>query len=85
MNRSNPTGMSTRETAPGLSWAKLLEQIEVIAWDIADRYGVDLGTVSWHWFTDRVSALLTAPVTAYAPDGTPLYPTRIQRLAFGKK
>lgn len=85
MSRDNPTGMSTQVETPGLSWSRILDEMDVIRWDVRDQFGVDLlrDTPTWHWFVDALSGLLTTPVTSYSPDGKPLWPTRLQRLVRG--
>lgn len=76
--------MRTQETAPGLSWTKLFEHWEMVKWDIAERFGVDLDTEmrSWHWVVARIGALISAPVHGYRPDNKPMYATRLQALIY---
>lgn len=82
MSPHNPTGMGTyeRPTGSGVGWLRLFDLWDAIKVDLHESFGVDLdrpAAVSWHWVVSRVTALLTAPVAAYRPDGYALAPNRL--------
>lgn len=69
----------------GIAWARIFGLLDVVVLDVHETYRVDLdddavrSRLSWHWFVSRVRGLLSAPVTAYRPDGYPLPPNRLVR------
>lgn len=79
--------MTTTVDRPGLSWKQVFAEWETIRWDIHQHFGIDLlretDGLSWHWLVDMLSALMTMPITAYDPNGNPLFPTRFQRTMKG--
>lgn len=72
----------------GIPWRRLLDVLPQIKLDVHETYGVDLdapgvaANTSWHWFSAKISGLLSAPIRAYRPDGYPLPPNRLARELF---